>query len=291
MPEPDDDALPAPRAPISYFGGALLVFATTASLLAGNELEAAVVGHHDGTTASATWGWACDTANPEHRVTVVLTRARRWRPDGNRYRDGRSDRGRTSPTRRRAASRPTPTTASSSRTIRRASWTVDRTTSTRTPGCPTAALRLLSASPHEPFAGTQLGNLGSGANQRSLADRLILTRQRRVPASPCCSTPGLDAQCWLSVPTICRWRRKPFRRRMPDVPDAYRLERGELRDGSFDTPNFWVVTTNSEPAYLTPSTRGRRIRPTAVSRPAPACTRCAEIPDSESAASSPKMRI
>ncbi|MET0344876.1 MAG: hypothetical protein ABW218_01315 [Casimicrobiaceae bacterium] len=285
MPEPDEDGLPAPRAPISFFGGALLVFATTASLLAGNELNAAVIGHHDGTTASATWGWACDTANPEHRVTVVLTAL----VDGVLTEIGTAtaDRSRSDVAHAKACGATADANHGFVFTHYPQSVVDGRSHDIYAYArMPDGSLRLLSASPQN------LSLVPRGIWDQGLIDGRWRT-DYFDPATASAREPllldaGPDAQCWLSVPPFVGGGASPFGTGCLTSPTTYSVSNAASSDGSFDAPNFWVITANSEPAYLTPHNTGPPNQTDPISAPGAGLYAIAVLPDNESAAPSPK---
>ena len=208
------------------FGGALLVFATTASLLAGNELEAAVIGHHDGTTASATWGWACDTANPEHRVTVVLTAL----VDGVLTEIGTAtaDRSRSDVAHAKACGATADANHGFVFTHYPQSVVDGRSHDIYAYArMPDGSLRLLSASPQN------LSLVPRGIWDQGLIDGRWRT-DYFDPATASAREPllldaGPDAQCWLSAPPFVGGGASPFGTGCLTFPDdLFRLERGKL---------------------------------------------------------------
>jgi hypothetical protein len=291
MPEPDDDRLPAtarhgkPRAPAPLSGVALLACATTAFLLTGNELKAAVLGHHDGTTASATWGWACDTDNPEHRVTVVFKAP----IDGVLTEIGTAtaDRLRSDVAHAKACGGAADAHHGFVFTHYPQSVVDGRTHDIYAYArMPDGALQLLSASPHN------LSLIPRGIWDQGLVDGRWRTDYfdpgTASAREPLLLDAGPDGQCWLSVPPFIGGGASPFGVGCLTSPTTYAVPNSASSDGRFNAPSFWVITANSEPAYLAPHNTGPPNQTDPISAPGAGLYAVAVLPDNESAAPSRK---
>jgi hypothetical protein len=286
MPEPDDHRLSAttscggPDAPIR-FGRAAFVALATISLCVGNEAGAEVVGYHDGTTASATWGWACDTANPQRRVTIVF----KAQVGGVLTEIGTAsaDRSRLDVANAKACGESADANHGFVFTRYPQSIVDGRSHDIHAYArMPDGALRLLVFSPQN------LSLVPNGIWDQELVDGRWRTDYFNPGTAssrdPLLLDAGPDGQCWLSVAPIIGGGASPTRAGCLTFPTMYAASNTTSSDGAFGASNFWVITANSEPAYLAPFNTGPPNQTDPISAPGAGLYAVAVLPDNEGGA-------
>ena len=250
-------------------------------LCVANDVDAELLGYHDGTTASATWGWACDSANPQRRMTVVLkalvggvlTEIGTATADRSRLDVANANVcGGSSDANHGFVFTRYPQSVVDGRTHDIYAYAQ----------MPDGTLRLLDSSPQN------LSLIPYGVWDQGLLDGRWRTdyfnRSTASAGDPLLLDAGPDGQCWLSAAPIVGGGPSPTGTGCLTLPTTYTASNAASSDGAFGASSFWVVSANSEPAYLAPYNSGPPDQTDPISAPGAGLYAVAVLPDNEGGA-------
>ncbi len=263
-------------APAATAGLRLLIAALCAA--ASPALSAAVTGYHDGTNASATWGWACDAATPAAHLTVVIKAyvngsfgaigavvADRWRED---VADAAVCGGTSNGNHGFVFTDYPPSLVDGQ--------AHDLYAFAQLEG---GALQLLGVSPLN-LSLVPLGLWDQGlVNGRWRTD--YFASAHGTAASPLQLDRDLAGGCWLAVPPVVPGGASPAGSGCLVAPTSYDVSNAASSDGRFDDAQFWVITANSEPAYRPAPGDGPPNQTDPVSAPGGGLYAVVTLPDAE----------